>query len=386
MSLTMLHYKLFNYDHQFERPTKLTIGPFLIQADDTHCSNISLLKKHRSYTFKINIKMERVLEKHERIKGATFETAIVSINESDLVDSILYNKVSEKKNIDDLCLLLSFLSGRRVYLETEIEDYHNVHYSDPVVSRNYIFFSSNIWSKLPKIAKMNLDAQFYNCIVSASMSDIFSISAYGSANLNAIYERWCKQNNVTKYKDKKIIEKAISKSIEITEDSIITRAQRKFINLIGQYGVDKKAIDDIYSRIKPFTNPSAIYKLKEFLRYYDLYPKKDNSDNFQRLKWINTIRNRITHDGNIPNDKNITWERMAEATGNIASIVSLIVSYYFAVIVLEINDDFCLQNTKKEIINYFETGTFRGKKIFDETFDQYMERIEHDWIEQGIYP
>jgi len=40
-----------------------------------------------------------------------------------------------------------------------------------------------------------------------------------------------------------------------------------------------------------------------------------------------------------------------------------------------------LTETQKDIKNYFETGKFRNKDIFNETYQDYMNRIANDWTE-----
>jgi len=378
----MKSYKLFNFNHSFQKPRTFKFGPFTIEINDVHCENLKLLTKCDGHTLTVDENFKPVFETTTKRKGETVETAIASIEDSDLKDSVITNPAGNMKTIDDLCLILSFLTGRKVYLEADIEDYHSLHYTDPVVSQSFFYHRTDVFEKLPKIKKAGLESQFYNCVTASSNSDLLCFATYSNANLNAIYERWCKQNKLTTYSNKKIIEKLITKAFESTERSIITRAQRKFIELIKLEGIDTDTIDDIVARIRPYADPSAIYKLKAFLKHYELYPEKETDEHKHRLSWLNKVRNQIAHVGDIPTDKKISWEMMCEITCNIAFLVSAIVNYYFGHHLLEI-DDYSLKEEREEIRKYFDNGTFRGKRVFDETYDDYMQRVEREWVDQG---
>lgn len=382
MTTEMTAYKLYNFKHHFKKPRTFKVGPFTIEVNDTHCANLSLLRKHGGYTLTFDEKLNHAFETTGKLKGETVETAIALIKPSDLKESVITNPAGGFKTIDDLCLLLSFLTGRRVYLEPDTEDYHSLYYTDPVVGQNYFYHYTDVFNRLPILQKVGLESQFYNCVTASTTSDLLCFAAYGNANLNAIYENWCKQNKYTTYSSKKLLDKLVHKAVEATEKSIVTRAQRKFLKLILDEKTEADVAEDIAARLKPFTDPSAIYKFKAFLKHHELYPPEETEDTKHRLKWLNKVRNQIAHVGDIPKDKKISWEMMCEVTCNIAFLVSAIVSYYFAFHLLEI-DDFLLKKEKEEIRKYFEDGTFRGKKVFDETYDDYMQRVEKEWVDQG---
>ncbi len=99
-------------------------------------------------------------------------------------------------------------------------------------------------------------------------------AAYGNANFNAIYENWYKQNKYITYSSKKLLDKLVHKAIEYTEKSIITRAQKKLLKLLAKEKIEASVVEDIAARLEPFTAPSAIYKIKAFLKHHELYPDR----------------------------------------------------------------------------------------------------------------
>lgn len=382
MTSDLISYKLYNFNHSFQKPRTFAIGPFTIDVNNLHCENLNLMRRHGGYIFTVDEKFKPTFATTGKRKGESVETAIASIKESDSKNSVITNPSGGFKTIDDLCLLLSFLTGRKVYLESDIEDYHSLHYTDAVVGQNYFYHRTDAFDNLNKLQQFGLESQFYNCVTASTSCDLLCVAAYGNANLNAIYETWCKKNKFTTYSCKKLLDKIVDRAVEITEKSILTRAQKKFIKLINNENLNSEIVDDISVRIRPYTAPSAIYKLKAFLKHHELYPEEETDDTKHRLKWLNKVRNQIAHVGDIPKDKKISWEMMCEVTCNIAFLVSAIVNYYFGVHVLEIND-YALNKEKEEILKYFEDGTFRGKRVFDETYDDYMLRVEREWVDQG---
>lgn len=59
-----------------------------------------------------------------------------------------------------------------------------------------------------------------------------------------------------------------------------------------------------------------------------------------------------------------------------------IAEYYYAKEIFNI-DNYLVEQNAKDIRNYFESGMFRGHKVFDETYEQFCERQEMEWIENG---
>ncbi len=140
----MQQYKLFNFDHGFSSADQFSIGPFCI-INQKHCQNAELIPKHGrhelSETLDKNGKVNSVKTIPPTQQNAELwqETAWVEIAETDVKDSILYPTCAKKKNIDDLCLLLSFLTGRRVCLEGDFAIYTANMFFDRIVEPNTIW-------------------------------------------------------------------------------------------------------------------------------------------------------------------------------------------------------------------------------------------------------
>lgn len=376
----MESYKLYNFDHPYTAPRKFTIGPFCIEVNETHCENLKKLRRHARYTRTHDDKFRPVVVWKDKERGETVETAIASIKKTDICDSLLYPEVVEYKSIDDLCLLLTFLSGRRVYLEREIDDEHSRHYMDAVVSPLFYQRPGDVWESLGKIKELGLITQFYNIATVSSMNDLLAIAAYSNAILDSLSTKWCKKNKLSSFGQGKLIDElrdeVVNFANQTVDDSVF-----KFIDNIEKQNVKTRIVDDIVARINYIKGPSAIYRMKEFLIGNDLYPSEEDDNLKIRLRWINKIRNDFVHDGSIPDDANYPWEAMAEITVNITFLILSISQYYFASEVLGIKHDPIVQQEKDEIKKYFVNGAFREKKVFDETYAEYLVRMEAEWTE-----
>ena len=45
--------------------------------------------------------------------------------------------------------------------------------------------------------------------------------------------------------------------------------------------------------------------------------------------------------------------------------------------------DSSTEKAERDVKEFFERGEFRGQRVFDETYIDYMNRIEKEWIEDG---
>lgn len=373
-------YKLFNFDHPYTAPRKFSIGPFTIEVNATHCENLKLLRRHARHTLTLDDKLKPIIVWEDKVRGETAETAIAYINNKDISPSVLYPESVKYQNIDDLCLLLTFLSGRRVYLENELGDDHSRHYVDPVVNRTFYQWPGDIWENIGKISELGLTPQFYNIANVTSINDLLAVAAYANAILDSICTKWCNINKMSSFGQNKLLD-SLRKEIITFAEQTVKASTALFVDRLQEQDIQTRIIDDIKARIDYIKGPSAIYKMKEFLIFHGLYPSDEQPEHKDRLKWINTIRNKFVHDGDVPTDKNYSWENMAEITVNITYLILSISQYYFATQVLGIQHEHSVQQEKENIVGYFKTGIFRGKKVFDETYAEYMVRLESEWTE-----
>jgi len=67
---------------------------------------------------------------------------------------------------------------------------------------------------------------------------------------------------------------------------------------------------------------------------------------------------------------------------HIVFIVITLAQWYFATRYLGIRDS-RVERDELDLKEYFCSGVFRGKRIFDETYEQYMTRLIEEWVSQN---
>lgn len=377
----MKTYNIYNFDHRYTTPRTIKNDSFRIIITQEHCLNLKKLSKNASVTFTLDHNFTPIVVENPSKEGTFVITATIEIDDQFEETSFLYPEELNRNYINDITLVLSFLTGRRVYLEDEIDQYSSKFYLDGPVSSNHLIYNQIKYENIQKIQKLDLDTQFFNTVQSYTINDLLSLTAYCNSTLDKLYTKWAKKHEKTTFEKSKLLNSLREKAYEHVVNSLSSKIKIKFLQFLKNEKVDSVVIEDIKARIRIDNSPSAIYKLKAFLKHYDLYPQEDNNDNHIKLKWLNKIRNSVAHKGNLPKDNKISWMTRSEITTNITFLMLSIIQWYFAKVILEI-DNHRLDETQKDIKNYFVTGKFRNKDIFNETYEDYMNRITNEWIEK----
>lgn len=165
----MKSYDIYNFDHGCRLPTTIESDSFRIIIKEKHCSNLKKIPRNASTNFTINEEFKPVIIENEAIEGTFSPTAIVELKEDIDSPSHLFPPELNLHYIDDINLILSFLTGRRVYLQNEINKYSKKSYIAGVVSNNRFPFSQIQKKHIVAIAQMNLHRQFINIVTQQSI-------------------------------------------------------------------------------------------------------------------------------------------------------------------------------------------------------------------------
>lgn len=376
--------ELLNFNHTYTNPEKFTIGPFTINITKEHCSNLKKLPRSKSFNYTFDENLNRVVIENPEVVGGWVETATAQIDEKELVQSLFFPEVEGLNIITDLCFLLTFLTGRRVTTEEYIDNHNPSQSLDRSVNiHNIIFWGDQCWNNL--IAKKGIDwAPFTNFTYAFESREFLGMSVYIFSTLNAIYEVWWKKKNMTYIKGS--TKKNIKKNLRsFLTNSINLKLKRKLLEILKDKEIDADIVGDIEKQIIDKIRPSAIFKLEKFLRFLEVYPEKPSKEHSERLRYINVLRNRLFHSGNIPQIKGISPEQSWQIYGSMILLTLSIIQFYFSSELLGI-PDYRVDSAKKDITDYFQTGKFRGQDFFNETYAEFLERRNDEWINKGIPP
>jgi len=377
-------YKIYNFDHGIDYPSKFSFGPFRIVIHDEHCKRVSEIPHDKTYTCSHDFSdsnFKRIIKKTPKIEGSWVETAIVEIDKTDIKESILYPH-NDFETIDDLCLFLSFLTGRRVIQENKVDKclFNPCRHSGRIVHKGFLSRSGVNWENLKNIKQRNLRVQFYNLSLGCECEELIAQGAYINSAFNGIYDEWFKKNKFRKILLKK------------TNGNLVPKSSRKELSanikaLVKEYFKEKQIHPilkfDFEKRLNELWSPTASTQIKLFIESMGLVYFYDNTtveekQKQKHLEWLSKVRNAFAHSGDIPKDKAYSRSMREDISLSIISIVLQIVQYYFASQVLKIEDPY-LTYVKNKIIEYFNKGVFSDKKVFDETFEEYMNRTKKEW-------
>jgi hypothetical protein len=359
-----LNYILLNFDHGLKDPQSFSVGPFKIEITDEHCKNLACLPRDESITFGWDDNYKKSIKIYPEIKGRWIETARVTIDENDLIPSVIFPITSDNNVLDDLCIFLSFITGRSVTTESNpyISHLNPQAHTDKVVHHGYFQREGFSWSNLSKLREKRVAGQFYNFTMAYQSYDFVARAVHFNNALNVAYDRWNKNGKIEYIK--KDIRNEVVASLEVK---------------LSGYDINKNITEDIACRLGNIFSPSAIYKLKCFLRGVGLYPEHDDLEFHYRLKWLNVVRNSVAHTGMLPNDKKLSDDIIVDATSSIVDLVMRINQYYFSKVILKIDDPY-VDYIKNLITPYFLTGQYGGRDIFNEKQKDYMERAKLEWL------
>ena len=377
-------YALYNFDHGFTKEKTFNIGKYCISVSQEQAENLCKLEQNAKRSFVMDDDLSRNVENIDKQLGEVVETATLKVRCDDIAPSLIYKEFTERFSVDDFVLFLSFITGRRVFLEHELGQEISTRYFDSVVNKNFFNFPVvDLENGLRRLDELNLTAQFYNLVHTNTIRDLPAICFYANSVINALYERWCKKNGKSKYPSSSVKVDEIRKQIvNKLERSLIDKVKVWVNSILSKKSCDTDVISDVVARINISNQPSAIYKFQNFLVGLDLFPENPSKESVNRLKWVNKVRNMMVHMGDIPSDKKISFEQRAQITTSITFMLIGIAEYYYAKEIFNI-DNYLVEENAKDIRSYFENGIFRGHQVFDETYEQFSERQEVEWIKNG---
>jgi len=109
-----------------------------------------------------------------------------------------------------------------------------------------------------------------------------------------------------------------------------------------------------------------------------------NGEVEKRIKWINALRNYVTHNHSLPNlkgcDKSIKFSL-------IGTLIQILVTLTREGIsrALDISDDRLLKQEMVNARNYLLTGASYGMRVEEETTKEYQERIMKKFEKEDIF-
>jgi hypothetical protein len=354
---------LYNFDHGFDRPGTIRFGSFEIKISQTNALSASKLSRRATTNFTWSPQGNPIVSKNPVKVGKISKTATVRRVYSALDVVQPSGSSIDPAEVGDLCLLLSFLTGRRVFQKAELSGLEGSCYGEPAVGRNYFLTPGHNSPDMGALQREDLFPILWAIVNSNSTNDMIGKICYASASLDSISTKWFKSEGRSYSKD---------------ERAAIDRVQKNIETVIRDDLGDSPIAGDALPRVSGIFTPSALMKIRSFLTAQGLLSNEPCKDEIDRLRLLNSIRNRVVHSADIPSEIHKDFNRRGEIAASVLAIIGEICSVYISKVAGI--SDFQINKSKEDILAFFKSGVFRGHKVFDEDYETFSARLEENWL------
>lgn len=356
-------FSLYNFDHGFSAAGTIRLNSFEIKVSQSDVLAVAKLARRATTKFTWNPQGNRVISKTPARIGRILKTATIRRIYSDADGIAMPDAHTVSNEISDLCLLLSFLTGRRVFQKSELSGFEGRYYGELVVGRNYFVTVGANWPDMSSLHREGMFPVLWALVNSHSTNDMIGKICYVSASLDAISTKWFKSEGPPYSEDERA---AINETRKNIEAVIRNDLKHAFI------------ANDALPRISGIFSPSALIKLRTFLIAQGLLSKEPDKGEMDRLKLLNSIRNRVVHSADIPSEIHKDFHRRGEIAASVLAITYDVCAIYISRIAGI--SDFQIDQSQKDILNFFKSGVFRGHKVFDEDYETFAAKLEGNWL------
>ena len=367
---------IYNFDHGIRSPHSFWLGPYRIRVKEEHIKPGILARgttQHYSSQLDENGELRRVVATTPAHSGRWAPTAEIEDHDNLRRRSILLPDVPGRTERDDVALILSFLTGRDVIIGNDAPQQFWLRSGERLVSETYFYRPNIEWGALPSVAAAGGAEAMYVVCLAMSSSELLMQLALGSASLDSLSGSWYSVDGKSRY-DKVVREK-------------FSRAKPAFETALRENGMDESLIEDMMPRLSNVCSESAVAKLQAFLVAHGMFPTGTCARASGRLALLNKHRNAVLHRATLHVVKGISFEINAQIASAVATLLLIICRVYVGKFLLKIDDgEYGIERDRKTVLTFFDVGRFREQDVFEESFEDYLERLEENWVNRGEFP
>ena len=360
----MKQIKLYNLHIGEKRPpeefSNHPVGPFTVKVVDDYENRIKKLYKKPTKTTDI-LGINTIYEPESPSGWAV--TAIAEYDEKSIISekSILCREDIWDGGLWDLCTILTFLTGRRVVSEKDHRERYNptVYGERSCIGIETLRAAAIAWNNRHNLKSKKIVYSLLSLNEALSHDTVQAIAAFNNTALNIILDQEVGEKDKI---DKKIKTQLKDKINEVIEkfDLLTSKQKKAYSALIG-------------AKVDQGTN-SLFEKLENLLLQYEIIKEPIETDIKNRIRYINSARNKLTHAGELPDlKKGLTQEQSDNYSLNIISgivpdLCRLIIGRHFG-FTRHTAGSLCQQ-----VINFqkfFEKGIWNDWKLEEQSFDEY---------------
>lgn len=365
--------EIYNFDHGFSSPRALHFGPYTIRVcNDQHTSqDVFRSSDRRTFASTLDDDVLKHTVTHlAATPGAWAVTAVVDDHPDLHAASVLFPQMPFMKGTDDLSLILWFLTGREVAIGANKQPQWPLCPADRLVSANYFYFPVLDWAGLSTVFTFNASDALHAICLALAAPDLLLKTSLSTGALDVLATKWYKRAKRNRYDD------AVRVRCKVATEAF----KQSFI----EQGEAPAIADDVGSRIQGLLNDSAYAKVEAFLLHHGMITATADEATIFRVKLLNKHRNAIAHTAGILIDPRKLIETELQIAGAVSAVVLKICRVYIAKHLLGIQgDEYGVDKDEAYVREFFATGKLHGQDVFNETFKDYMRRVESQWVERG---
>lgn len=248
----------------------------------------------------------------EEVKGDWVVTAKATLR-SNGAQSILGSEPMGDSGIWDLCELLTFVTGRRVLTQDMLDRFNPNRANDPACSLAESLAAADLaWRNRQSLVDLGVVYALLCHNISGEFAHIQVLAAQCNTALNVLVDKW-KLPNLAKIAKhlRESLAIAVEKAVHAHEE-LPTEVKDRYVPILRS-----KVMEGPYSMLD---------RLFQFLANLDLIPITSGPETVRRVRYLNTVRNRLTHAGEMPLLKNMTQEQSDQYTVSIVSGVLMAIN------------------------------------------------------------
>jgi hypothetical protein len=236
----------------------------------------------------------------DEVRGNWVVTAKATMTEPPSDQSLLTRSPTDDGGIWDLCELLTFITGRRVLTHDLLERFDPNRAGEPVcVQAETLLAASVAWDHRKALSDRGLAYALLSHDSAIEYMFLQPKAAQYNTALNVVIDKWPLPRQPK-------VREALAKAVEgvVAACEGLSEEQRKGYTAL----LRAKAMDGPYSMLD---------RLILLLRDLGVLLPDDGDAVMTRVRYLNTVRNRLTHSGEMPLLKGMTSEQSDRYTVNI---------------------------------------------------------------------
>lgn len=279
-----------------------------------------------------------------------------------------FSSDTQQKCIWDLCLILTYITGRRVFLPCEDRRYNHTKHGEPIVENHEIIKATQTaWKNRCSFSNEKEKAPFWYFLSMKDTAEAQLRLLCGSVSLEII-------QNIESVQDK------------ANDNEALTDLLKEIDTNIENSNIDKELKNKFRSTIGNWGSANAQTKFKNFLTSYGIIEKDIKDTPLKRVRFVFNMRNGISHVGELRKPQWVSVDEYKCRT-------SLFIASAFIPLIVEeyINrkfkiNEFQWPSQNITLLNeYIYKGTWHGENIeTEEKAKQIKITLDNDSLQRVL--